>query len=161
MYGCESWTLRKNEETRLDAFEMKGLRKILRVSWTAKETNEWVLNQAGVKRELLDTVKARKLAYYGPHAVLEANAKVNGRCQHLKPQCSQTAESICIPFQIYQVCQRSQYTKFGLNRFRCYSSVHAWKHAFLCEYFKHIHLSRSSSGLHISFKTIFTCATLC
>jgi len=30
-YGCESWTIRKNEETRLDAFEMKGLRKILRV----------------------------------------------------------------------------------------------------------------------------------
>ena len=60
MYGCESWTLRKNEETRLGAFEMKGLRKILRVSWTAKKTNEWVLNKAGVKRELLDTVKARK-----------------------------------------------------------------------------------------------------
>jgi len=39
-YGCESWTLRKNEEARLDAFEMKGLRKILRVSWTAKKTNE-------------------------------------------------------------------------------------------------------------------------
>ena len=38
---------------------------ILRVSWTAKKTNEWVLNKAGVKRELLDTVKARKLAYYG------------------------------------------------------------------------------------------------
>jgi len=36
-YGCESWTLRKNEETRIDAFEMKGLRKILRVSWTAKK----------------------------------------------------------------------------------------------------------------------------
>jgi len=65
MYGCESWTLRKNEETRLDAFEMKGLRKILQVSWIAKKTNEWVLNKAGVKRELLDTVKARKLAYYG------------------------------------------------------------------------------------------------
>ena len=41
---------------------MKGLRKILRVSLMAK-TNEWVLNKAGVKRELLDTVKARKLAY--------------------------------------------------------------------------------------------------
>jgi len=63
--GCESWSLIKNEETRLDAFEMKGLRKTLRVSWTAKKTNEWVLNKAGVKRELLDTVKARKLAYYG------------------------------------------------------------------------------------------------
>jgi len=44
---------------------MKGLRKTLRVSWTAKKTNEWVLNKAGVKREPLDTVKARKLAYYG------------------------------------------------------------------------------------------------
>ena len=64
-YGCESWTLRKNEEARLDAFEMKGLRKILRVSWTAKKTNEWVLNKAGVKKELLDTAKARKLAHYG------------------------------------------------------------------------------------------------
>ena len=37
-YGCESWTLRKNEETRLDAFEMKELRKILRILCTAKKT---------------------------------------------------------------------------------------------------------------------------
>jgi len=43
----------------------EGLRKILRVSWTAKKTNEWVLNKAGVKKELLDTVRAWKLAYYG------------------------------------------------------------------------------------------------
>jgi len=49
----------------LKAFEMKGWRKILWVSWTTKKTNEWVLNKAGVKRELLDTVEARKLAYYG------------------------------------------------------------------------------------------------
>ena len=75
-YGCESWTLRKNEETRLDAFEMKGLRKILWVSWTAKKTNEWVLNKAGVKRELLVTIKARKLAYYGERD----NARNNARC---------------------------------------------------------------------------------
>jgi len=45
MYGCDSWTLRKNEEARLDAFEMKELRKILWVSWTTKKTNEWVLNK--------------------------------------------------------------------------------------------------------------------
>ena len=64
-YSCESWTLGKNRETRLDTFEMKGLKKILWVSCTAKKTSEWVLNKAGVKRELLDTVKARKLAYYG------------------------------------------------------------------------------------------------
>jgi len=63
VYSCESWTIRKNEETCLDAFEIKGLRKILQVSQTAKKTNNWVPNKAGVKRELLDTVKARKLAY--------------------------------------------------------------------------------------------------
>ena len=55
----------QNEAAHLDAFEMKGLRKILRVSWTAKKTNEWVLNKAGVKRDLLVTIKAKKLAYYG------------------------------------------------------------------------------------------------
>jgi len=38
----------KEEETRLDAVEMKGLRKILRISWTAKKTNEWVLNKASI-----------------------------------------------------------------------------------------------------------------
>jgi len=42
----------------------KGLRKILPVSWTAKKTNKWVLNKAEEQRELLDTVKARKLEYY-------------------------------------------------------------------------------------------------
>jgi len=50
-YGCESWTLRKNEETHLEAFEMKGLRKSLRASRTAKKTNEWILNKARVKTQ--------------------------------------------------------------------------------------------------------------
>jgi len=40
-YGCKSWTLRKNEETRLDAFVMKWLKKkFLWVMWIAKKTNE-------------------------------------------------------------------------------------------------------------------------
>jgi len=64
-YGCESGTLRKNEETRLDAFETKGREKKLRVSWTAKKTNEWVLSKAGVKRKLIHTVNARYVAYHG------------------------------------------------------------------------------------------------
>jgi len=76
--------LRKNDETHLDAFEMTGPRKILRVSWTAKKTNEWVHNKAGVKRELFDTVKARKLAYYG-HTMRKLpgeryNGRNNARC---------------------------------------------------------------------------------
>ena len=64
-YGCESWTVLQDEEARIYAFEMKGFRKILRVSWIAKKTNEWVLETAGVERTLLGTVKSRKLSYYG------------------------------------------------------------------------------------------------
>ena len=66
---------------------MNGLRKILRVSWTAKKTNEWVRDNAGVKRELLDNVKARKLAYYGHTTRKQGNlpgkrnnARNNTRC---------------------------------------------------------------------------------
>jgi len=46
---------------------MKGLRKILRVSWTAKKTNEWVLNKAGVKRELLDTQSEESSILWSHH----------------------------------------------------------------------------------------------
>ena len=52
------------------------MRKILRVSRTAKIRNEWVLNKAGVKRELLDTVKARKLAYYGHTSLHSSQIKL-------------------------------------------------------------------------------------
>jgi len=61
-------------KARLDAVEKKGLGKILRVSWTAIKTNEWLLSKAGVKTELLDIVKARKLAYY------DHTMKKNGSC---------------------------------------------------------------------------------
>jgi len=64
---------------------MKGPRKILSVSWTANKTNEWVLNEAGVKMELLDTVKARKLAYYGHTMRKQGNCLekeiMQGQCQ--------------------------------------------------------------------------------
>jgi len=40
MYGCESWTIKKREEERIEDFEMKCLRQILRESWTEKRTNE-------------------------------------------------------------------------------------------------------------------------
>jgi len=79
----------QKEETRLDAFEMKGLRKILWVSSTSKKTNERVLKKAGVKRELLDTVKARELtvsilwSHHEERSELPGNrdnAKNNARC---------------------------------------------------------------------------------
>ena len=65
LYGCESWTLKKTDEARINAFEMKCLRQLLRVFWTDRKTNEWVLATAGVDRNLLISVKERKLAYFG------------------------------------------------------------------------------------------------
>ena len=58
--GLANINLPTKFEVSNSAFETKGLRKILRVSWTAKKTNKWVLDKAGVKKELLDTVKTKK-----------------------------------------------------------------------------------------------------
>ena len=66
MYGCESWTLRKKKHI-LIPLRWKGWERFCRFRGQQRKSNEWVLNKAGVKRELLDTVsvKARNLAYYG------------------------------------------------------------------------------------------------
>jgi hypothetical protein len=65
MYGCESWTIKKRDEERIKAFEMKCIRKILGISWIEKKTNEWVLETAGVERNLLESIKRRKMSYFG------------------------------------------------------------------------------------------------
>ena len=65
IYGCEGWTMKKDEERRTEAFEMICLRMIMRISWTEKRTNKWVLEKAGVERKLLGIVKERKMKYFG------------------------------------------------------------------------------------------------
>ena len=64
-YGCESWTMKKEVLKKIQSFEMAGYRKILRVSWVQKRTNDSVLAEIGNDLELLPNVKARKLKYYG------------------------------------------------------------------------------------------------
>jgi len=59
MHGCESWPLKKRDEERIVAFEMNELRRILRVSWRAKKSNEWVTEKAGLTR----TAASRYLPY--------------------------------------------------------------------------------------------------
>ena len=48
MYGCESWTIKKAEHRRIDAFELWCWRKLLRVPWTAKRSNQSILDQSWV-----------------------------------------------------------------------------------------------------------------
>ena len=60
LYGCESWTLKKEDERRLEAFEMWLWRRILNVRWTERKTNVWVRQQVGVKEEAGILMQARK-----------------------------------------------------------------------------------------------------
>ena len=69
LYGCEAWTLQKETERRIQAFETKCLRKLLGISYREHKTNEYVLttvrNLVGPQQPLLATVKRRKLAWFG------------------------------------------------------------------------------------------------
>ena len=65
-YGCEAWTLNKTDCKKITAFEMKCYRKILRIPWVEKVTNEEVLTRIGVRTPmLLQIVKKLKLKYFG------------------------------------------------------------------------------------------------
>lgn len=65
LYGAETWTLKAAAVNRLEAFEMWLHRRMLRIPWTAMQTNEAVLNRAGAVRELFQTIKIRKISYLG------------------------------------------------------------------------------------------------
>ena len=65
MYGAETWTITKPLEKNIEAFEMWCLRRIARISWKDKVTNADVLLRLGTSRQLLKTIKLKKLQYYG------------------------------------------------------------------------------------------------
>jgi len=64
-YGCESWTINKDSEKKLQAFEMKTLRRMLGVTWQEHRTNESILQETNYKRQLVPNIKKRKLRYAG------------------------------------------------------------------------------------------------
>ena len=64
-YGCESWTLSKVLEAKIEAFEMFCFRKIGCVKWSDRITNERVLEKLQTKRTLLSDIQKRKLRYFG------------------------------------------------------------------------------------------------
>lgn len=65
LYGVEAWTLSEAMERKLQAFEMWIFRRILRISWIQRITNEEVLRRMGCEPEIMLTVKRRKLEYFG------------------------------------------------------------------------------------------------
>ena len=65
MYGCESWTIKKAESQRIDAFELWYWRRLLRVPWTARRSNQSVLKEISPEYSLEGLMLKLKLQYFG------------------------------------------------------------------------------------------------
>ena len=76
-YGAEGWTLKKDDERRLEAAEMWCYRRMLRISWTEKRTNKSILNELQTRRELLAQSIKRKMAFF-------CHACRNNKCNLVK-----------------------------------------------------------------------------
>ena len=65
MYGCESWTVKKAERHRIDAFELWCWRRLLRVPWTARRSNQSILKEISPGCSLKGLILKLKLQYFG------------------------------------------------------------------------------------------------
>ena len=65
MYGCESWIIKKNECPRIDAFELWCWRRLLRVPWTARRSNQSILKEISPEYSLKRLMLKVKLQYFG------------------------------------------------------------------------------------------------
>ena len=65
MYGCESWTIKKAERQRIDAFELWCWRRLLRVPWTARRSNQSILKEISPEYLLEGLMLKLKLQYFG------------------------------------------------------------------------------------------------
>ena len=73
MYGCESWTTKKAERRRIDAFELWYWRRLLRVPWTARRSNQSILKEINPEYSLEGLMLKLKLQYFG-HLVQRADS---------------------------------------------------------------------------------------
>ena len=65
LYGCESWTTKKAEHQRIDAFELQCWRRLLRVPWTARRSNQSILKEVSPEYSLEGLTLKLKLQYFG------------------------------------------------------------------------------------------------
>ena len=65
MYGCESWTIKKAEHQKIDAFELWCWRRLLRVPWTARRSNQSILKEVSPEYSLDGLMVKLKLQYFG------------------------------------------------------------------------------------------------
>ena len=65
MYGCESWTIKKSEHQKINAFELRCWRRLLRVPWTARRSNQSILKEISPVYSLEGLMLKLKLQYFG------------------------------------------------------------------------------------------------
>ena len=73
MYGCESWTIKKAEHQRIDAFELSCWRRLLRVRWAARRSSQSILKEISPEYSLEGLMLKLKLQYFG-HLMRRANS---------------------------------------------------------------------------------------
>ena len=64
-YGCETWTLTRDMENKINAFEMWIFRKVAKIKWSDRISNEEVCKKLNLEKSLLNDIKKRKLCYFG------------------------------------------------------------------------------------------------
>ena len=74
MYGCESWTIKKTEHLRIDAFELWCWRRLLKVPWTARRSNQSILKEISPGCSLVGLMLKLKLQCFG-HLMQRADCK--------------------------------------------------------------------------------------
>jgi len=88
----ETWTINVTDEARLEAAEMSFLRRMLRIPWTAHETNDSVLIRARTERRLLMTIRTRQAAFFG-HVIRKSqleNLVITGKFDGKKARTRKT-----------------------------------------------------------------------
>ena len=73
MYGCESWIIKKAEHQRIDAFELCCWRRLLKIPWTARRSNQSILKEISPKYSLEGLMVKLKLQYFG-HLIRRTNS---------------------------------------------------------------------------------------
>ena len=92
LHGSETWTISRVMQQKLEATEMWFLRRMLKIAWTEKKTNEEVLRMANMKRSLMETIRRRQMDFFG-HVMrrnglenIAITGKVEGRRKRGRPR---------------------------------------------------------------------------
>ena len=111
-YGCESWTIKKAEHRRIDVFELWCWRRLLRVPWTARRSNQPILKEISPEYSLEGLMLELKLQYFG-HLM-----QISGECNLLGSVLSQQKfeASDIKSLGMSQLSDRPCYSSWVLNR---------------------------------------------